>query len=303
VNVANTPSVTFVLDSTSDALTADDAVTINEEATFVSTVTVPQVTTPLVVHIVVPATMEILSTEVQSVGGAISDSSLSGGADLSSSVSNVADAKKIEANFGTIANNYDGSGGSDNTIVIVVVVRAKDVAALSGFAPQSTVSFSNEMDFTHANPTTITSELTVVEPELSASMPSLSPEVDAGDVSTFTITLDHTSKSTSTAHDITLHVYLQDHLAIGFDPAGSLSMVPSTTHTLTAINASYFTIRMSKLLLSDTIVIPVPVEVQSAARPGEELALGVVVDWNSIAPVGQVTGRCDRVFVGLHIAF
>jgi uncharacterized repeat protein (TIGR01451 family) len=295
VTVPNTPSLSFVLDSTSDALTSGSSVTINEEATFIATVTVPQVTTPLVVQIVVPATVEILSAEVQTVGGAISDASLSGGDDLSSAISDLGGGvKQIEADFGTIANNYDGSGGSDNTLKVVVVVRALDTQALSGFSPQSTVTLSSEMDFTHASPTTKTSALTVVEPELVATMPSLSAEADAGDIATFTITLDHASKSTSSAHDVILHIYLQDHLAVGFDMSGSLTMVPATSHTLIAVNATYFTIEINKLLLVDLIKISVPVEVEADARPGEELALGVVVDWTSIVPQGSVIGRASE---------
>jgi LPXTG-site transpeptidase (sortase) family protein len=178
---------------------------MGETATFLVTITVPEGTTPLVLTDNLPTVngvMELLSSQVLSIGSHLSGSLLLVGDSGTASDSNLVDGLNDRAvfNFGTLVNTPDGSVTDDDRITLQLVAGLDNLAA-----NQNTDTLTNTAILDYGVATSSASAgLDVVEPVLQvAKLPS-----DAtpffGQTVTYTITLQHAAASRADAHDVTL---------------------------------------------------------------------------------------------------
>ncbi len=184
---------------------ANPDLVIGEEVTYEIVVTLPEGQAPVTITDQLPLTPGLLgfvSAEIVAIGSNISGSGLSTGpvppASVTDSNSDGID-DQVSLDFGVldVAVNNSPQGVNDQIVIRVTGIVEDVVANTSGdtVSNVATVDFGNGEESANA-------DIDIVEPDLNITKNRDIANPDAGDVVTFTVTLDHTAASTANAQDV-----------------------------------------------------------------------------------------------------
>ncbi|PKL94869.1 MAG: hypothetical protein CVV18_07570, partial [Gammaproteobacteria bacterium HGW-Gammaproteobacteria-8] len=254
---------------------------IGESATFEIVATLPEGTTPqLVITDTVPFTngvMRLDSASVISVGAnlapatpaplpVISDNQLADGIN-----------DTVSFDFGQVINTPDGLVDAADRIVIQVVATLVDEAAnvngdaltntaLVQFGPGLNASASAGMD--------------VVEPLLNIDKSGSITQGDAGDLVTFTITINHLPASASDAHDLVFQDVLPAGLVL--NPA-SISVTSGPNFDVNTSTGNTVSLGWITLAQADIIELEYQATLAVGVQPGQTVTNTGDLSWTSIA--------------------
>ncbi len=322
-NYVTTPNANFSiaaaaisksLFSTGDGGTTGTDVTIGETVTYALLITLPEGTIPTTTVVdaiplglaytgfigVDAAGVTLITTAAGSGGLLTADFAgviTGGGPTVSSLGGNGDDATFLFGNISITDDNVD----TNNSFVILVETQVQDVAGNDGLLPGRTNLVNNAtLDSLSDGLNVITSnDVTVIvaEPEVQISKVAsvVSPTTaDAADVITYTLTIQHTSGSTSPAQDLTINDLVNDPdlvLIAGSVNAG-LGTVAGTviTGNATSPDDTNIVVTVPTLNVGSTVVITYQATVQQSARPGDSISNSTDVTWDSLVGTAN-TGR------------
>lgn len=278
---------TSVAATAATATTAD--VAIGEQVEFTVSLVLPVLTVPsLVVEDQLPAGLELIEVPVVTIGPAIENPL---------TLPTITPAG-VPASGNPLVMSFDfgdrlvvDAPVADRTITIRYVARVRNVASnQQGVELTNLASYRyGDPVFSPANQSTVT--LTVVEPEVTVSKSTNLAEVDAGDVITFTVTVDNTTGA-SAAWDLALADLLPSDLAY---VAGSTTLVPALTQGFTGTLAEP-DVAGKDLAWGREQAVPVPLHLEAGGRlvftyeavtldsvkPETELTNSLAVTWTSL---------------------
>ncbi len=213
--------------STSDSSTPASDVTIGETVTYALQITLPEGTVPtteVVDNIPVgmayagftgidTAGVTVITTAAGSGGLLASDfaGTITGtGPTVSSAGTNGADASFVFGNIEITNDNDD----TNNSFLILVTTQVLNVVSNDGLLPSLTTLINNAtLDPLSDGINVLTSNdlpITVTEPQLQITKTASVVMADAGDLVTYTLTVEHTTASTTAAQDLTIGDLITD---------------------------------------------------------------------------------------------
>ncbi|BDG73590.1 beta strand repeat-containing protein [Roseomonas fluvialis] len=242
-------------------------VAIGETITYRLVVTLGEGTQRLSVSDQMPAGLEALSATVVSVGSSISGNLLGVGA------AGTIIGGTVTFDFGTaVTNRGDNAANAGDTIVMEVVARVRDVAgniAGTTLTNNATAASDTGTGTTTAPPQTVE----VVAPELTIVKSVDQLTGDAGDIFTYTVTVDHTAASSAGAYD----VVIEDVLDAVFAPQS----VTSTAGTAVIIGNTIRLTLPSFLTTDAPIVVTYVVAFRDTIEPGQVVGNTATLDYDS----------------------
>lgn len=302
-------AISKLLFSTSDASTSGTNVTIGETVTYALKVTLPEGTIPSTTvvdnipnglaytgFLGTDATgVTVITTAAASAGLLSSDfgGSITGtGPNVSSPGTNGADARYVFGNI-DVANDNDDT---NNSFLILVRTQVLDVVSNDGLLPGLTTLTNNAtLDTLSDGIGILTSNdltTTVTEPQLQITKTASAAMADAGDVVTYTLTIQHTSASSAAAQDLTIRDLITDTdlLLVAGSVDASLGSVPGTvvTGNMVSPDDTTLVVTIPTLSVGQNVVITYQATVQQSARPADVISNSAQVDWDSLLGAGNL---------------
>jgi uncharacterized repeat protein (TIGR01451 family)/fimbrial isopeptide formation D2 family protein len=248
-------SYTFPGAGTTNQYTAAPDLTIGETVTFQMPIIVPEGTSNTLRLVDTlpsvaggdPGTLTYVSSRVVSIGSSISGSSLAVGAPGSVA------GQVVTFDFtsgGPITNTPDGVSNANDIILVEVVARAENLVANAAGD-----LLTNRAALTYDGGSTVnaTASVDLVEPQLDVQKTAApSTNLNAGDVVTFTIVVNHTAASTADAFDLRITDVIPAGLTY---VGGSLTNVAGVAATLDASAAPTLTLTWDALGLGQTSTV------------------------------------------------
>ncbi|MBK8139490.1 MAG: hypothetical protein IPK52_27385 [Chloroflexi bacterium] len=187
-----------------------------------------------------------------------------------------------------------GDNVANSTITVTVVARVLNVAANIGLVTGQDINITNTGTLIYQNGAGVTQTLTsttdinIVEPQVALTKSNSTPTttVEVGGTVTYTLTLDHTARSTANAYDLTITDVLPTEVGAAvvnyttFDAAASTCDDGGRTLT-DSYTAPTITFSLSLLDLPDTCTIVYTVIVNVNAQEG--------ATYSNLAQVASVT--------------
>ncbi len=224
-----------------------------------------------------------------------------------------ASGANLTVNFDADVVATDDNNLSNNTFCILYDVVTLDVPGNNGL-PAGTTSLTNSATLTYGttphNKGPVTATITVVEPRVRVTKAVSPGSGDAGDILTYTLTLDHHPTSSSDAFDLTLtdtvnaKLAVQDFATDGVDNDGdgtidegdeiTASYLSGATLTWNSANTS--NALFSQLPLASSIVLRFKVLVLNTVSPSEVIANNGAVTFDNIpgTPVSPLFQRAGN---------
>ena len=268
-----------------------------EVVTYRVTVTLVEGTQRVLVADAFPsANMVFQGARVESIGAGITNT-----AGLSVGSAGTYAGGQVSLDFGTVT--VPGDNDETNNQIEILVFGMLD-AGKTANASGALVTNSVTLDYGDPNKPGASVDFEVVEPKLAIRKTNGSPNVDAGDIVTYTLVVSHTSQSTSTAFQ---------NIVSDLLPAG-LSLVPGTVTVSdpdsvvqegnSAGDASVL-VMIPEIPLGATVTITYQARVTGAptttVRPGDQVANTAGVTGSSVPTEdGRPTGDDDRSVVTLN---
>ena len=270
---------------------ANPDLVVGEEVTYEIVVTLPEGEGPVTITDqlpTVPGVLGFVAAEIVSIGSNITGSTLSTGsiapAAVSDSNSDGID-DRIFLNFGTLNVDADNSPqiGADQIVIRVTGIVADVAANASG----DTVSNVATVDFGNGSETA-NADIDIVEPDLVIEKVRDVANPDAGDVVTFTVTLDHSADSTANAQD----VIISDAIPAGVTLVEGSVMVtgPGTVTSGNNSGDSNVSVNVGELDLTQDVTITYQVTVNDSVLFNTTITNTANVDFDSIAGAGGRAG-------------
>ena len=266
---------------------------IGEEVTFEIVVTLPEgQAIPLVVTDNLPTVpagaLELLSSQVTSIGADVSTTLLAVGAPGVASDSNgdlIDD--RVTFDFGSAVNTPDGGANTQDQIVLQVVARLANIAG-----NQDAVTHLNQATLTtNAGTVNAGASVDVVEPELQITKIADDDTPGLGQTVTYTLVVEHRPTSTAEAHDVSLTDVIPTGLTY---VVGSLANVSGVAATLNDGAAPTLTAAWATVTLGQTSVLRYQATVATppGAAVGDVLNNTATLTWTSLpgSPGGERTG-------------
>lgn len=275
----------------------DTALQVGETITFEVLLTVGEGDTILSLTDQLPPVLSVVSSQVLSIGANVSGSALAVGAAGTAADVSPADglADQVVFAFGTVSNVFDGVVDADDQIRVQVVARVEDVAANADGNTDvnvATVSFQDPMA---AGPKTSSDSATstIVEPQLVIDKTSSASTGDAGDVLTFTLTIQHDPASTGDGFDVLIEDLIADpDLALVPGATTQILMGPVGTTIVTGDMAGDAVVRVGAptLALGEVIVVQYDAMVLVGAAPGSQVTNTASLAFDSFPGLGGRPG-------------
>ena len=273
-----------------------DDLTIGEQVTYRFTVTLPEGTSTndLVRDQLPTATsvLEVVSSRVVRVGNNLSGSSLPAVGDPGVASDTNADTfnDRVEWSLGDVLNTPDGVTTADDELEFEVVAVVLDVAAnQSGVVDQLNTASLITADITVSG----TAPIDLVAPDVDLSKSVTNPAdgfVDAGDIITVRLEIDHTANSTADAFNLVLTDTLPTDLTWVGDGTVNTDCPALMTDSM---NAPIIVFDLPVLdQATDNCFIEYQAEVVATVSPGDTLTNNAVLDYDS-TPV-FVAGQTRR---------
>ena len=257
-------------------------VAIGEQVTYDVTAIIPEGTNDLTIVDNLPPTMELISASVVSTGGSltvgtptitIDDRDTDGSDD------------RVTFEFGQVINTSDGVVNANDTVVVRVVGRVRDVVANANGD-----TLVNEAAITiGAGSTTASAEVEVVEPVLEITKESPLSSGPPGTIEEFTVTIAHAGSSTATAYDLLIADLLGDP---------NLTLVPGTVSTsagtIVGGNApGDTTVSLSHVALAqgETITVTYQAIVNPSLAAGVNVDTPATIGWDGTPGPGGRSGN------------
>ncbi len=256
--------------------------TIGETVTYRITATLPEGTTPqVVIQDSLPANatgvLEVVSATPVSLGAnltvtndppviTISDANLADGID-----------DTVTFDYGATTNTPDGVENADDQIVVEVVARVVDLPAN---ADGHVLTNTALLQYGSGLQASATADVEIVEPVLVVDKTASPTTGDAGDVVTFTVTVQHAGVSTAEAYDLAL----SDTIPPGMTyVAGSLDCTGGTVVPVACSEAGgLITASWDQFLRPDTTVITFQVTLDGSVQPEEVITNTVSLQWDTL---------------------
>jgi uncharacterized repeat protein (TIGR01451 family)/fimbrial isopeptide formation D2 family protein len=272
------PGINKFVFASSEPSTIDPNLTIGEEVTWRIEVSFPQGLTPMAEFVdLLPSTNDFgyVSSEIVSIGANLG---VTGIAEGDPGVF-APGAGTVTWSLGTVDNPPDGAPAQDQQIVFEVVAVVLDEAAnQSGDAATNTARLTAA---TLASPIEDTSTVSLVDPVLSFNKTVSDPAsgiVNAGDVVTFQLAINHTGASTADAFSLTM----TDTLPAQLNWLGVLGDDCDSVLTVDASAAPVIEFELDSLTLAEGgCTITYQAEVDIAAEVGDSFANSVVAQYDS----------------------
>ncbi|WP_376094551.1 SdrD B-like domain-containing protein [Roseomonas sp. CCTCC AB2023176] len=206
VTVALNPTLTKVVTNTSLAGTGttfgNDVrpdLAIGETVTYRLIATVGEGTQKLLITDTMPVGLQVLSAQVESIGGKISGGLLSVGSGATSIVGQL-----VSFDFGTVKNEADNLVNAGDRVSVLVTARVVDGAATTNGAVLTNagkVETSAPDGTTGKASGTANAPIDIVRPVLTLDKATPFTGGDAGDLVTYTLTINHAGSSRAPAYD------------------------------------------------------------------------------------------------------
>ena len=296
-----TPSVDKSIVSTSIAATGSAELNagrvdlvVGEQVTYQVVIHLGEGTTVATLTDNLPAALAsgflgVVSSRVVSIGGnttlgATSGGNLSGvglavGASGVASNSNfTGDAvnDRVVFSLGTVLNNADNISNANDEIVVEITALVVDVAANANADVLTNTATLNFVAGSASN----TIAVDIVEPKLDIQKSVLPVTADAGDIVTYTITVQHEASSHATAHDVLLSDLLTPGLSL---IAGSVTASAGSITTGNTVGDTTVAINIDTLPKgSPLITITYQATVTNSVSAGARLVNTAGITWNSI---------------------
>ncbi|MFN0070036.1 MAG: beta strand repeat-containing protein [Chloroflexota bacterium] len=266
--------------ASSETFTAGNNVAIGEVITYQVTITIPETTLPgSQLTDTLPTGLAFVAIDSLVASPSISTSNLNGFGPGAGSVLDTAQAGLTAGaatfNFGTLTNT-DSNNGTNETIVITYrVVVLNHVNNVRGQTRTNSASFtSTNSPAANASATA----LTIVEPTLQLGK-TVSPltTVDAGDTITYTLTVNNSAPSNTSAFDVVLTDTIPSPLQLA-----SATLQSGVTPTSLSTAGSTVTVHYDALALGETSTISITATVPVTVNPGQVIANTAGVTWTSL---------------------
>ncbi len=262
--------------------TPDLYVNIGESATFITTFTLSEGTTEVVVldHVMF-GNMKIIDSSVHFGANVNSSIMLQGDSGL------IKDSYHITFDFGTIVNNPDNVENLDDVVTVLVTVVVEDTTENS-----NGTALVSEAMLTFGSLTTVpyvssNVSIYVLEPDLEIRQLATPLYGDAGDVVTFKLNIQHSERSSSVAYDI----YISQEMSSYMDVING--SVECSVNCSVLSTGSTLTVYVDQLLLdSQAIEITFDAVITSEVVTGSSFSIDSRLDYDSSnADVDGNTGR------------
>lgn len=269
------PGLAKIIVATGDPNTGDGQgdpaipdLAIGETLTYRLTITFSQGTTAdVVLADLLPSSLALLGARVVSIGSGLTV----GAQDITIAGQNFSVA------FGTVVNASGATIGAEEQITVEIDARVLDASGLVNGSP---VVNAASLGFTidgRDGTLTATAPAEIVLPELEIAKQVDRPGGDAGDVFTYTVTIDHAAGSTAAAYNLTISDTLDPALIL-IDASSSVGSVATAGNTVT--------LTLDQLLLTDA-----PILLTYRARFADSIEPGQVVP--NVVALGYTTAPED----------
>ncbi|QDU63128.1 Serine-aspartate repeat-containing protein D precursor [Planctomycetes bacterium Pan216] len=193
----------------------------------------------------------------------------------------------VRWSFGNIINNPDQQVTDDDRIILeVTAIVVDDAANQGGVVLVNTASYTNDFATIDAS-----AEVEIVAPLLNLAKTGDRTETDAGDVVTYTLTLDHADASTQDAFDVRITDLLSDPgLTL---VAGSVTTSAGTINQGNNGGDTAIKVLVDELLLGETVTITYEAVVANSVQPGQTITNDADVAWFSISGGGRQGDATD----------
>ena len=289
VTAANPVSITKVIQSTSVAETIGNQLTIGEQVTYRVTFRLPNVTFPtLNLTDAIPTNLTYLSSSIVSIGSNTTVGATSSGvtgSGIASSPLAVGAAGTLNAgvlgfSFNGLVNNGDGAQNTLDDIVIDVTGRVRDAIPPNSGNP----TFNNTATL-NFGPGSIsaTAPAKVVEPILSIAKSTGTPRVDANDIVTYSIVINHTGASGGPAFDTAI----TDSLTPGINLIpGSVTTTAGTIVTGNGAADNSIAVTVPVIPLGTSVLITYQARISTTPSPGTTLTNTANLRYDSLPNTG-----------------
>ena len=262
-----------------------DDLTIGEQVTYrFTTVFAEGTSDAVVVTDQLPtgsSTLEVVSSQVISVGGNLSGASLPSPGDGGTASDTNADSydDRLEWSFGTLQNAADGAVDANDEITFEVVAQVIDVSAnQSGDTDQLNTATLTTSTSTASG----TVGVDIVAPDVDLAKSIVDPAdgfVDAGDTMTVRLDIDHRAASTADAFNLSITDTLPAGLSWGGDGtvAGTCAGLVTDSSAQPVIAFDIATLDLA----TDNCFITYEVTVDNTVMPGESLQNSAVMEYDS----------------------
>ena len=290
------------LADTGNGADADPDLTIGEIVTYELVATLTEGTiNNVVITDTLPATFEVLSARVESIGANISGSALSAGD------SGGVAGSTVTFTFGNLVNTPDATTGETDRIRVRIVARLSDDAAN---ADGQTKTNDAEVSYTDNTGAVVsqgdTTDVDVVEPNLTLTKTFSETEVVRGTSLSMTLVIE--SDGTAPAYDILVNDLLNagnpstdadlskiriDSVLISSEPAGANTDV--STSVTGSYGSSEVNATIDRLLVGESVTLTVNITIDPASVPVpltgvDALNNSATVDYDSL-PGDDATDR------------
>ena len=259
--------------------TIDDLV-VGESATFEIVVTLPEGTTPqLVISDTVPfsnGVMRLDSANIISVGARLTPGNAAPPAMISDAQRTDGINDTVSFDFGQVVNTADGVVDARDQVVIQVSATLVDEAANANsdaLTNNALVQFGSGLD------ASASADIDVVEPLLNIDKSGSITQGDAGDVVTFTITIDHLPASVADAHDLVFQDMLPTDLVLN---TGSISVTSGPAFDINTSAGNTVALGWDRLDQAEIIVLEYQATLATGVMPGQTVTNTGDSSWTSI---------------------
>ena len=188
---------------------------------------------------------------------------------------------RIVFDFGTVTNTPDNVSDADDLITVRVTALVENEPAN---ADGDLLTNNARLDYDGGGFVTDTATVEIVEPVLQIDKGVSSATADAGDVLTYTLTVDHTGASTATAFDAVVADLLADpHLEL---VGGSVvvlvdGVAPTVNFTVTPQAPDGFIVNIDKIDQGEVLTVQYQARVLDSAVFGTDSDNTATLDWDS----------------------
>ncbi len=293
-------------------------VVVGETVTYLVTLRLPEVTTNLVISDFLPVSegappsagdMRLISASLVRIGANITGASMPaiGSPGVQSDSNGDGIVNTVSWNFGTVTNLADNVQDADDLIIVEVVARVINVTANQ---PGDRLINTGQAQFSKADGSnglvTQTETIQIVGPELAITKTPSVPSGDAGDIVTYTVTVNHVVLPGSPASTADAYgVVIDDLLTPGLTLVSGTVTANLGATVLTGNGISDTTVRVGleqyARLPATPLIITYQARLTDAVRAGETLSNTADLDWQS-APTGFPDARTDAASANANVA-
>ncbi len=254
---------------------------IGEEVTFALTITVPEGTSDITLTDNLPPGLTYVSSVIDTMNAQVTSSN---GFVQGSNAPTSFGPNQVVYDFGTIVNTGSPNDGTQQIIVHVTAVANEHVGNVNDADLVNAARMTYTSEDPSGAPITVNLDddatVEIVEPELQIDKAISSPTADAGDILTYTLTIDHTGASTATAFDVAITDLLADpNLQL---VGGSVNVTGiASAFTINPQAPDGFIVNIDQVDQGETLVITYDALVLDSAVFGAEGDNTASVNWDS----------------------